>query len=68
LTAFRGAEPFLDVMSGFAAIIFAILGMAAKLERHRILEQTASGRAEARDRRDHRRSRWIRQDERQLIT
>jgi len=32
------AEPFLDTTSDFAEIIFAILGVAAKLERRRILE------------------------------
>jgi DNA invertase Pin-like site-specific DNA recombinase len=38
------AEPFLDTTSDFAEIIFAILGVAAKLERRRILERTARGR------------------------
>src|SRR3954469_20232252 len=42
------AEPFLDTASDFAEIIFAILGVAAKLERRRILERTARGRADAR--------------------
>ena len=42
------AEPFLDTTSDFAEIIFAILGLAAKLERRRILERTARGRADAR--------------------
>ena len=41
------AEPFLDTKSDFAEIIFAILGVAAKLERRRILERTARGRADA---------------------
>jgi DNA invertase Pin-like site-specific DNA recombinase len=41
------AEPFLDTTSDFAEIVFAILGVAAKLERHRILERTARGRANA---------------------
>jgi DNA invertase Pin-like site-specific DNA recombinase len=41
------AEPFLDTTSDFAEIIFAILGVAAKLERRRILERTAKGRADA---------------------
>lgn len=41
------AEPFLDTTSGFAEIIFAILGVAAKLERRHILERTARGRADA---------------------
>src|ERR1700745_769739 len=35
------AEPFLDTTSDFAEIILAILGVAAKLERRRILERTA---------------------------
>jgi DNA invertase Pin-like site-specific DNA recombinase len=35
------AEPFLDTTSDIAEIIFAILGVAAKLECHRILERTA---------------------------
>ncbi len=34
-------EPFLDTTSDFAEILFAILGVAAKLERRRILERTA---------------------------
>jgi DNA invertase Pin-like site-specific DNA recombinase len=41
------AEPFLDTTSDFAEIIFGILGVAAKLERRRILERTARGRADA---------------------
>jgi DNA invertase Pin-like site-specific DNA recombinase len=41
------AEPFLDTTSDFAEIIFAILGVTAKLERRRILERTARGRADA---------------------
>jgi DNA invertase Pin-like site-specific DNA recombinase len=40
------AEPYLDTTSDFAEIVFAILGVAAKLER-RILERTARGRADA---------------------
>jgi DNA invertase Pin-like site-specific DNA recombinase len=40
------AEPFLDTTSDFAEIIFAILGVAAKLERRRILERTARGRCQ----------------------
>jgi DNA invertase Pin-like site-specific DNA recombinase len=43
------AEPFLDTTSDFAEIIFAILGVAAKLERRRILERTARGRADAKE-------------------
>src|SRR5215472_278989 len=42
------AEPYLDTTSDFAEIVFAILGVAAKLERRRILERTARGRADAR--------------------
>jgi DNA invertase Pin-like site-specific DNA recombinase len=41
------AEPYLDTPSDFAEIVFAILGAAAKLERRRILERTAGGRADA---------------------
>ena len=41
------AEPFLDTTSDFAENVFAILGVAAKLERRRILERTARGRADA---------------------
>lgn len=41
------AEPFLDTTSDFAEIVLAILGVAAKLERRRILERTANGRATA---------------------
>ena len=41
------AEAFLDTTSDFAEIVFAILGVAAKLERRRILERTARGRADA---------------------
>ncbi len=41
------AEPFLDTTSDFAEIVLAILGVAAKLERRRILERTAQGRADA---------------------
>jgi DNA invertase Pin-like site-specific DNA recombinase len=43
------AEPFLDTTSDFAEIILAILGVAAKLERRRILERTARGRADAKE-------------------
>src|ERR1700739_4001097 len=32
------SEPYLDTTSDFAEIVFAILGVAAKLERRRILE------------------------------
>src|SRR3954452_12393534 len=41
------AEPFLDTTSDFAEIVFAILGVAAKLEHRRIMERTARGRADA---------------------
>src|SRR3954447_11989775 len=41
------AEPFLDTTSDFAEIVFAILGVAAKLERRRIVERTARGLADA---------------------
>jgi DNA invertase Pin-like site-specific DNA recombinase len=37
------AEPYLDTTSGFAEIVLAILGAAAKLD----LERTAPGRADA---------------------
>src|SRR6201994_524253 len=43
------AEPFLDTTSNFAEIILAILGVAAKPERRRILERTAGGREDARE-------------------
>jgi DNA invertase Pin-like site-specific DNA recombinase len=43
------AEPYLDTTSDFAEIVFAILGVAAKLERRRNLEPTARGRANAKD-------------------
>ena len=41
------AEPYLDTTSDFAEIVLAILDVAAKLERRRILERTAHGRADA---------------------
>ena len=41
------AEPFLDTTSDFAEIIFAILGVAAKLEHRRILDRMTRGRADA---------------------
>jgi Resolvase, N terminal domain len=44
------AEPYLDTTSDFAEIVFAILGVAAKLERRRVLERTARGRADAKAR------------------
>src|SRR5580698_7451569 len=43
------AEPYLDTTSDFAEIIFAILGVAAKLERRRILERAARSRADAKE-------------------
>jgi DNA invertase Pin-like site-specific DNA recombinase len=41
------AEPALDTTSEFAEIILAMLGVAAKLHRKRILENTARGRDHA---------------------
>jgi DNA invertase Pin-like site-specific DNA recombinase len=41
------AKPYLDTTSDFAEIVFAILRVAAKLERRRTLERTARGRADA---------------------
>jgi DNA invertase Pin-like site-specific DNA recombinase len=41
------AERFLDTTSDFAEIVFAILGVAAKLEHRRIKERTAPARADA---------------------
>jgi DNA invertase Pin-like site-specific DNA recombinase len=41
------AEPFLDTTSDFAEIVLAILGVASRLERTRIVERTAHGRATA---------------------
>jgi DNA invertase Pin-like site-specific DNA recombinase len=41
------AEPFLDTTSDFAEIVLAILGVAAKLERRRIIDRTERGRADA---------------------
>jgi DNA invertase Pin-like site-specific DNA recombinase len=41
------AEPCLDTTSDFAEIVFAILSVAAKLERRRIMERTGRGRAAA---------------------
>jgi DNA invertase Pin-like site-specific DNA recombinase len=40
-------EPFLDTTSDFAEVVLAILGVAAKLERRRMLERTAHGRETA---------------------
>jgi DNA invertase Pin-like site-specific DNA recombinase len=41
------AEPVVDTTSDFAELVLARLGVAAKLERRRILERTARGRADA---------------------
>jgi DNA invertase Pin-like site-specific DNA recombinase len=41
------AEPVLDTTGNFAELVLAILGVAAKLERRRIAERTARGRADA---------------------
>src|SRR6202140_1553723 len=41
------AEPVVDTTSDFADLVLAILGVAAKLERRRIMERTARGRADA---------------------
>jgi DNA invertase Pin-like site-specific DNA recombinase len=41
------AEPVVDTTSDFAELVLALLGVAAKLERRRIMERTAHGRADA---------------------
>ena len=41
------AEPVVDTTSDFAEVVLAMLGVAAKLERRRIIERTARGRADA---------------------
>ena len=41
------AEPVLDITGDFAELVLAMLGVAAKLERRRILERTARDRADA---------------------
>lgn len=41
------AEPVVDANSDFAELVLAMLGVAAKLERRRIAERTARGRADA---------------------
>jgi DNA invertase Pin-like site-specific DNA recombinase len=41
------AEPVLDTTGDFAELVLAMLDVAAKLERRRILERTARGRADA---------------------
>ncbi len=44
------AEPVVDTTSDFAELVLAMLGVAAKLERRRIKERTARGRADAKAR------------------
>src|SRR5277367_5714678 len=41
------AEPVVDTTSDFAELVLTMLGVAAKLERRRIVERTARGRADA---------------------
>ncbi len=41
------AEPVLDTTGDFAELVLAMLGVAAKLERRRIIERTTRGRADA---------------------
>jgi DNA invertase Pin-like site-specific DNA recombinase len=41
------AEPVVDTTSDFAELVLAMIGVAAKLERRRIIERTAGGRADA---------------------
>jgi DNA invertase Pin-like site-specific DNA recombinase len=41
------AEPVVDTTSDFAELVLAMLGVSAKLERRRIKERTARGRADA---------------------
>ena len=41
------AEPVLDTTGDFAELVLAMLGVAAKLERRRLIERTARGRADA---------------------
>lgn len=41
------AEPVVDTTSDFKEVVLAMLGIAAKLERRRIVERTARGRADA---------------------
>ena len=42
------AETVLDTTGDFAELVLAMLGVSAKLERRRIIERTARGRADAR--------------------
>jgi DNA invertase Pin-like site-specific DNA recombinase len=44
------AEPMVDTTSQFAEVIIAVLGVAASYERHRIIERTSAGRAQAKAR------------------
>ena len=41
------AEPVVDTTSDFAELVLAMLGVSANLERRRIVERTARGRADA---------------------
>jgi DNA invertase Pin-like site-specific DNA recombinase len=41
------AEPVVDTTSDFAELVLTMLGFAVKLERRRIIERTARGRADA---------------------
>jgi DNA invertase Pin-like site-specific DNA recombinase len=41
------AEPYVDTTGDFKEVVLAFLGLAAKLERRRIMERTARGRADA---------------------
>jgi DNA invertase Pin-like site-specific DNA recombinase len=41
------AEPLIDTTLDFKDLILAIFGIAAKLERYRIIDRTARGRADA---------------------
>ncbi|MCF2525416.1 recombinase family protein [Bradyrhizobium sp. G127] len=42
------AEPLVNTTSEFSDLVLAVLGLAAKFERRRMMERTARGRAEAR--------------------
>ena len=44
------AEPVLDTTGDFAELVLAMLGVAGKLERRRILERTSEGRERAKER------------------
>jgi len=41
------AEPVVDTTSDYAELVLAMLGVSAKLERRRIIDRTARGRADA---------------------